>query len=89
MIVTAEKEIKTTCTITLTSPIMREEAAAEGGRSRRHQVSPPSGAGCPGLTTRIFLRNIFTYSVHFIMDYFVVFTISTFGDDPKSQFAVF
>lgn len=31
VIVTAEKDIKTTCTITLTSPIMREEAAAEGG----------------------------------------------------------
>ena len=31
VIVTSEKDVPTTCTVTLTSPIMREENMADGG----------------------------------------------------------
>ena len=36
IIVTVEKDPKTTCFITLTSPIMREENLAEGGKTTAH-----------------------------------------------------
>lgn len=51
VIVTVEKDIKTTCTITLTSPIMREEGAAEGGRREQSSVTPWGvlSSSCPGL----------------------------------------
>ena len=52
VIVTAEKDIKTTCTITLTSPIMREEGAVEGGMKQQSGVILWGTllCGCPGLT---------------------------------------
>ena len=62
VIVTAEKDIKTTCTITLTSPIMREEGVAEGGTRQQSQVWGTLYCSSPGLTPYIFLRNIFTKS---------------------------
>ena len=38
IIVTSDKEPKTTCTVTLTSPIMRE-ASAEGGKYGKNKVT--------------------------------------------------
>ena len=53
---------KTTCTITLTSPIMREEVVPEGGKlygcHGTHHPVPPGGWHLVLVQYRAFMRNM-------------------------------
>ena len=80
VIVTVEKDIKTTCTITLTSPIMREEGAAEGGMREQSSVTLWGMliSSCPGLTSNFLSEEHFHQKILMgVFNGLILFSLAT------------